>query len=40
MTESENERPNLDAVRRLSDEDLAREAAGGDDGAASVLLER
>ena len=39
MSESNNGRA-LDALRRLSDEDLARAAERGDDNAASVLLER
>jgi DNA-directed RNA polymerase specialized sigma24 family protein len=33
-------RGSLDALRRLSDEELARTAAAGDEGAARVLLER
>jgi DNA-directed RNA polymerase specialized sigma24 family protein len=39
LIESYNRR-GLDALRKLSDEDLAREAARGDEGAAKVLLER
>ena len=35
-----NNGPALDALRQLSDEELAHAAAKGDDNAASVLLER
>ncbi|HKP90787.1 MAG TPA: RNA polymerase sigma factor, partial [Thermoleophilaceae bacterium] len=35
-----SERESLDSLRRLNDEELARVAARGDEGAARVLLER